>query len=95
MGGWSGRKRLKRGENTEETIKEKCKHGIQISDKRHKTTFHLPILNSPLSFSGILRLVGCQATRILSKLCQRDRERKACMIKVALLIAIISWDVYV
>lgn len=100
MGGWGGGTAVKRGENTGETINKKCKHGGQNADKRHKT-LQLPVLNSPLSFS--LRTVlwnpwtalGYQATRILSKVCQRDRERIPCMIKVAHLIAIISQDVYV
>lgn len=44
----NGDKTVKRGENTEEMIKEKCGHGVQNADKRHKT-LHLHVLNSPLS----------------------------------------------
>ncbi len=48
--GWEGGAEERGEENTEETIKEKCKHGGQNADKRHKT-LHLHVLNSPLSFS--------------------------------------------
>lgn len=64
MWGRSGRdglkRRRRREKKTEETIREKCKHGIRISDKRAKT-FHLPVLNSPSpQSSDCARLPGNQ-----------------------------------
>lgn len=53
-------------ENPEETIKEKCKHGGQNADKRHKT-LHLPVLNSPCSFFSVdASLESSDCGRLLS-----------------------------
>lgn len=75
MGRGRGGKRLKRGEDLEETIKEKCKHSIQISDKRDKT-FHLPVLNSPRSFSAILRRHSVAKQPEPCRNCVRETERE-------------------
>lgn len=83
---------------------KKCKHGGQNADKGHKP-LHLPVLNSPLAvflcghFSGILglQLVTKQPESCWNCVIETER-RKAWEKKnknVAILIAVISQDVYV
>ena len=69
---------LKEGRKHRGNNQRKCKHSVRDADKGQKT-LHLPVL---LSFSLWTLLwiprtaVGYQATRIPSKLCQRERERE-------------------
>lgn len=82
---------------------KKCKHGGQNADKGHKP-LHLPVLNSPLAlflcghFSGILglQLVTKQPESCWNCVIETER-RKAWEKKknMAILIAVISQDVYV
>lgn len=70
---------------------------FQTKEPKHSTFLSLTLLlRSPQT------ALGCQATRILWKLCQRDgererereQERKARTIEVAVLIGVIGEDVY-
>lgn len=72
-----------------------------VSEFLTKEPKHSTFLSLTLLLRSPQTALGCQATRILWKLCQRDgeiereQERKACAIEVAVLIGVIGEDVYV
>lgn len=78
--------------NPEETIIE---HVNMVAKMQTQNTPPCPLFSLWTLCRNPWTVVGYLATAILPKLCQRDGERKPHMIKVALLIAIISQDVYV
>lgn len=102
-GGEGGRGGWESGRTEEELCKEEKKNPEETITEHVNTVAKMQTQNTPPCplFSlwtlcwNPWTVVGYLATAILSKLCQRDGERKPHMIKVALLIAVISQDVCV
>lgn len=99
---WKRRTEEKEERRKKKRRKQSGKNVNMVSEFQTKEPKHSTFLSLTLLLRSPQTALGCQATRILWKLCQRDgervrereQERKARTIEVAVLIGVIGEDVY-